>query len=36
MLSIRAIIKYIVEHYPEEFLNLPPDPKRESSRRWGG
>jgi CBS domain-containing protein len=36
MLSIRAILQYITEHYPEEFINLPPDPKRESQRRWGG
>jgi len=36
MLSIRAILQYIVQHYPEEFINLPPDPKREASKRWGG
>lgn len=36
MLSISAILQYIVQHYPEEFINLPPDPKREASKRWGG
>lgn len=36
LVSIRDILAHIVEHYPEEFLNLPPDPEREMSGRWGG
>jgi CBS domain-containing protein len=36
MLSIRAILQHIVEHFPQEFINLPPDPKSEASERWGG
>lgn len=36
LVSIRDILAYIVEHFPAEFLNLPPDPEHEASRRWGG
>ena len=36
LVSIRDILNYIVEHYPAEFLNLPPDPEHEMSGRWGG
>lgn len=36
LVSIRDVLAYIVEHFPGEFLNLPPDPEHEASRRWGG
>ena len=36
ILSIRDILAHIAEHYPKEFLNLPPDPEHEASSRWGG
>jgi CBS domain-containing protein len=36
ILSIRDILVHIIEHYPQEFINLPPDPDHEASRRWGG
>jgi CBS domain-containing protein len=36
VLSIRDILARIAEFFPEEFLNLPPDPDHEASRRWGG
>ncbi len=36
LISIRDILAYIAEHYPAEFLNLPPDPEHEARRRWGG
>ena len=36
ILSIRDILAHIAEHYPKEFLNLPPDPEHEAHSRWGG
>jgi CBS domain-containing protein len=36
IISIRDILAHIAEHYPQEFLNLPPDPDREATSRWGG
>lgn len=36
LISIRDVLAYIAEHYPAEFLNLPPDPEHEARRRWGG
>jgi signal-transduction protein with cAMP-binding, CBS, and nucleotidyltransferase domain len=36
ILSIRDIIIYMAKLYPQEFLNLPPDPHTESSGRYGG
>jgi CBS domain-containing protein len=36
VLSIRDILAHVAEFFPEEFLNLPPDPDHEASRRWGG
>lgn len=36
LLSIRDILSYVVEHFPEEFINLPSDPDHEMSGRWGG
>ena len=36
VVSIRDVLRYIVDHYAAEFINLPPDPKSEASRPWGG
>lgn len=36
ILSIRDILAHMAEFFPEEFLNLPPDPEHAASRRWGG
>ena len=36
MLSIRDLVGYIAERFPEEFVNLPPDPEHEASGEWGG
>jgi CBS domain-containing protein len=36
VVSIRDILAHIAEYFPEEFLNLPPDPEHEASSRWGG
>jgi CBS domain-containing protein len=36
ILSIRDILAHITEYFPEEFINLPPDPGHEASGRWGG
>jgi CBS domain-containing protein len=35
VVSIRDILGYIAEHYPQEFVNLPPDPRHEASGQWG-
>jgi CBS domain-containing protein len=36
LLSIRDLLAYVVERFPEDFVNLPPRPDRESSGPWGG
>lgn len=36
LVSVRDILGHIVEHFPEEFINLPPDPDHEARNRWGG
>jgi len=36
LLSIRDLLGYIAERFPEEFVNLPPDPLHEASGEWGG
>ena len=36
IVSIRDILMYAVEHYPKEFINLPPSPDSEASGPWGG
>jgi CBS domain-containing protein len=36
MLSVRAILRYAVGHFPADFINLPPGPKSEASGQWGG
>ena len=36
IMSVRDIITYVASLYPQEFLNLPPDPNSEASGRYGG
>lgn len=36
MLSIRQIISDVAEHFPKEVQNLPPDPRMESRKLYGG
>mgnify|MGYP003388740262 CR=1 FL=1 len=36
ILSIRDIIMRVAKLYPQEFLNLPPDPHSEASGQYGG
>lgn len=36
VLSVRDILDYVVEHFPSEFLNLPPAPNLETTGEWGG
>jgi CBS domain-containing protein len=36
LLSIRDLLNYVAERFPEDFVNLPPRPDRESSGPWGG
>jgi CBS domain-containing protein len=36
MISVKDIIDFIVEYFPEEVLNLPPDPSHETPRTDGG
>jgi CBS domain-containing protein len=36
ILSIRDILGFVSEHFPKEFLNLPPDPGHEAKTPWGG
>jgi CBS domain-containing protein len=36
LISIREILACMVEFYPQEFVNLPPDPGHEATGRWGG
>ena len=35
ILSVKDIVAYIVEHFPDEILNLPPKPLRSTSEREG-
>jgi signal-transduction protein with cAMP-binding, CBS, and nucleotidyltransferase domain len=36
LVSIRDIIMYVAKLYPQEFLNLPPQPASEAAGRYGG
>jgi len=36
LVSIRDVLKHLAEEFPQEFLNLPPDPAREAHEPWGG
>ncbi len=34
--SVRDVLAYISEHFPKEFLNLPPRPGHDAKTPWGG
>jgi CBS domain-containing protein len=36
IVSIRDIIMHVAKLYPQEFLNLPPEPTTEAAARYGG
>ncbi|MFI5253262.1 MAG: cyclic nucleotide-binding/CBS domain-containing protein [Bacteroidota bacterium] len=36
MLSVKDIMRFIVDHFPEEIMNLPPNPIRKSNEFEGG
>ena len=36
ILSIRDLLAHLAEHFPDDFVNLPPDPDHEASGEWGG
>jgi CBS domain-containing protein len=36
LISIRDVLAYVVDFFPQEILNLPPDPTRQATSRWGG
>jgi len=36
LISVRDVLAYVAEHFPEEFLNLPPEPTAGPSKPWGG
>lgn len=36
IVSIRDLVSFLAAHFPQEFLNLPPDPQREATEPWGG
>ncbi|MCI0707969.1 MAG: CBS domain-containing protein [Ignavibacteriae bacterium] len=35
VLSVKDIMSFIIEHFPEEVLNLPPEPIRKTEQREG-
>jgi CBS domain-containing protein len=36
IISIRDLLAHFAEHFPDDFVNLPPDPDHEASGEWGG
>lgn len=36
VVSIRDLLRHVVEYFPQEFINLPPDPQHEATEPWGG
>lgn len=36
ILSVRDILAFVSEHFPKEFLNLPPNPSHVAKNPWGG
>ncbi len=36
MLSVKDIVEYLVEHFPREILNIPPEPGKHARRPEGG
>lgn len=35
-ISIRDVLAHIADHFPQELLNLPPEPNKEATRLYGG
>jgi CBS domain-containing protein len=36
VVTVRDILRYVAENFPQEFVNLPPDPQHEATAPWGG
>jgi CBS domain-containing protein len=36
IVSVRDVLTFVAEHFPEECLNLPPDPSLETRGLYGG
>lgn len=36
VISIRDLMMHVVGFFPDDFINLPPDPEREAQGPWGG
>jgi CBS domain-containing protein len=36
ILSVKDILDYLAEHFPQEVLNIPPEPRRQPQTRDGG
>jgi CBS domain-containing protein len=36
IVSVRDILSFVAEHFPQEILNLPPNPSLEARSKWGG
>lgn len=36
IISIRDVLRFVSECYPQEISNLPPDPSLEARKLWGG
>jgi CBS domain-containing protein len=36
IISIRDLLAHVANHFPDDFVNLPPDPDHEASGEWGG
>jgi CBS domain-containing protein len=36
ILSVRDLLRYVAERFPDDFINLPSDPDHEATGEWGG
>jgi CBS domain-containing protein len=36
IVSVRDILSFVADHFPQEILNLPPNPSLEATSKWGG
>jgi len=36
MVSVKDVIRFIVDHFPDEIMNLPPAPNRKATQQDGG
>lgn len=36
ILSVRDLMRHLAERFPDDFVNLPPDPDHEATGEWGG